>query len=161
MKNDQEGDWEYHTAIQGRDKFGGIVNDPRVTYLGKFLRKSRIDELPQLWNIFVDRNMSFRGVRPLISKEHYALQEGQRRLREQFLPGLSLNLLADYYVIENNQDRWESDDRYLRARAKDPKTDIQYFFRTLTTARIAFTNLTNSMYYGRIHPAYAAFFLIN
>jgi lipopolysaccharide/colanic/teichoic acid biosynthesis glycosyltransferase len=39
------------------------VSDPRVTKIGKILRKTRIDELPQLWNIFLGE-MSFIGPRP-------------------------------------------------------------------------------------------------
>lgn len=161
MRNGEEDDWEHLTAIQGRGKFGGIIDDPRVTYIGKFLRRYRLDELPQLWNILAEGNMSFIGVRPLEPKVHYHLPEEQRSLREQFLPGFSLNTLADYFVIENEDDLRESDARYLRSRTKDPKTDIQYFFRTLATARLAFTNLTNSMHYGQVHPLYAALFLIN
>ncbi|MEK9158727.1 MAG: sugar transferase, partial [Patescibacteria group bacterium] len=54
------------TMIQGAERNGTQftkINDPRITRVGKFLRLTRIDELPQVWNI-LKNEMSFIGPRP-------------------------------------------------------------------------------------------------
>ena len=62
----------------------------RVTTLGRFLRKTRIDELPQLWNVLVG-DLSFIGPRPELPKiaEVYDHEIPQYRMRHLIAPGLS------------------------------------------------------------------------
>jgi len=62
----------------------------RVTMLGSILRKTRIDELPQLWNVFVG-DLSFIGPRPELPKiaEVYEREVPQYRMRHLIAPGLS------------------------------------------------------------------------
>ena len=65
-------------------------NDSRVTKVGKFIRKTRIDELPQLWNV-IKGDMSMIGPRPerpeLTEKFSREVKDFEQRLR--VLPGLT------------------------------------------------------------------------
>ena len=62
--------------------------DPRVLPVGKFLRKTKINELPQLLNIFFG-DMSVIGPRPLTTQTFGAYSESTQRLIKQVRPGLS------------------------------------------------------------------------
>ena len=64
-----------------------VTNDPRVTRLGSFLRKTSIDELPQLLNVFLGQ-MSLVGPRPLPIKEQQEIR-GWHRRRLSMKPGIT------------------------------------------------------------------------
>ena len=64
-----------------------IADDPRVTKVGRLLRKTSLDELPQLWNV-IRGDMSLVGPRPLIVDED-AKVVGWFRHRLQLQPGMT------------------------------------------------------------------------
>jgi exopolysaccharide biosynthesis polyprenyl glycosylphosphotransferase len=64
-----------------------ISNDPRTTRLGRFLRSSSLDELPQLWNV-MRGEMSLVGPRPLVPEDD-ANVEGWQRKRLDLTPGIT------------------------------------------------------------------------
>lgn len=65
-----------------------LNNDPRLTMIGKFLRRSSLDELPQLINV-LRGEMSLIGPRPLPNYHHDQLLHEVRRLRERVRPGMT------------------------------------------------------------------------
>lgn len=93
-----------------------MKNDPRITKFGKFLRKTSIDELPQIWDIFLGR-MSIVGIRnPLPSEvEKYNDYQKQRLL-------VKGGLLCLWQIKHNRHDlsfdEWvESDLKYIENRS--------------------------------------------
>lgn len=104
-----------------------ITDDPRVTKVGKFIRKTSIDELPQLLNI-LKGDMSIVGPRPLPTYEQAACNEYQQQ-RLLVKPGLSCYTALDK-KSEENFDYWiELDMKYIRERSFF--TDIKIIFRTI------------------------------
>ena len=64
-----------------------ISDDPRITPVGRWLRRFSLDELPQLWNVFRG-DMSFVGPRPAVPEEVEQYEDWQRR-RLRMRPGLT------------------------------------------------------------------------
>ena len=87
--------FKFRTMRTDAEKLTGAVlaeeNDPRITRVGRFLRKSRLDELPQLYNIFVGE-MSLVGPRPerpeLLVNLAMAIPFFEERMRD-VKPGLT------------------------------------------------------------------------
>jgi putative colanic acid biosynthesis UDP-glucose lipid carrier transferase len=72
------------------DEQQSVEGDPRVTVVGRFLRKSSLDELPQLWNVLVG-DMSIIGPRPhmLSHTEYYSALIPEYMRRHEMRPGLT------------------------------------------------------------------------
>ena len=65
-----------------------IKNDPRITPIGKFLRKTSIDELPQLFNVLTG-DMSLVGPRPLPVRDYEGFNDDWQRRRFSVRPGIT------------------------------------------------------------------------
>lgn len=104
-----------------------MKDDPRVTKVGKFIRKTSIDELPQLWNV-LKGDMSLVGPRPSLPKE-VAQFEGWMHRRLEVKPGLTC-----YWQVSgrNNidfEDWMKLDIRYVDER--NLWIDIKLIFKTV------------------------------
>jgi lipopolysaccharide/colanic/teichoic acid biosynthesis glycosyltransferase len=81
---------KFRTMVLGADKTGALVTrdrDPRITSIGRFLRKTKLDELPQLWNVLAG-DMSFVGPRPEVARYVAHYNEEQSRIL-QYRPGIT------------------------------------------------------------------------
>lgn len=80
--------WKFKSMTDERDAEGNLLpNDQRITKAGAFIRKTSIDELPQLFNI-LKGDMAFIGPRPLMPRYLKLYSEEQMR-RHDVLPGMS------------------------------------------------------------------------
>lgn len=104
---------KFRTMVQNAEKDGAqwtIENDLRITKIGNFFRKTRIDELPQLWNI-LKGDMSFIGPRP----ERPEIAFGKNlpdhipfyQIRHLIKPGLSGWAQINYHYGSSVEDAFE------------------------------------------------------
>ena len=110
-------------------------NDPRITRVGNFLRKTRLDELPQFWNV-LRGDMSLVGPRAEVPAlvEEYQKQVPFYRARLLVKPGLTGWAQINYgYVasVTETSIKLEYDLYYIKHRTLS--MDLQIILRTIST----------------------------
>lgn len=105
--------FKFRTMVNNADKIGTQVttkNDARVTNIGKFLRKLRLDEIPQLLNI-ITGDMTFVGTRPEVVK--YVEKYSQEMMATLLLPAgvtseASIKYKDEEKLLKNAEDADET-----------------------------------------------------
>ena len=135
---------KFRTMVKDADKIGGgttALNDPRITKVGAFLRKTKLDEIAQLFNI-IDGSMSFIGPRPELTRytEQYDdLQKNILNVRPGLTDYSSITFInLDEIVGTDNADEiYEKyvlqEKNYLRLKYVNEVsfvTDVKLFFLT-------------------------------
>ena len=93
-----------------------IKDDPRITRVGHFIRKTSLDELPQLWNI-LKGDMSIVGPRPALPREVELYSDLQKQ-RMYVTPGLTCYWQIQPRRNEISFDQWmEMDLQYIQERS--------------------------------------------
>jgi len=104
-----------------------ILKDPRVTMIGRIIRKTSLDELPQLWNV-VRGDMSLVGPRPLPVREAEKTFPWHRR-RLDVTPGLTC-IWQITRTVKVTFDEWvRMDVRYIRQQTF--RQDVKILLRTI------------------------------
>ena len=129
--------WKFATMLKNSPNMnGGIMttkNDPRITPMGNFLRKSKINELPQLFNILFG-HMSLVGPRPVMKVSFEAYPDEIKKVIYDVKPGLtgigSIIFRDEEELIteakNNGRDLWE----FYKGKIYPFKGELEIWYQT-------------------------------
>ncbi len=137
--------FKFRTMVKNADKIGGgttALNDPRITRVGRFLRKTKMDELANLFNI-IRGEMSFVGPRPELLR-YTKLYSGEEEYILKVRPGITDFSSCTFINLDEIVGSENADEMYEKYVLKNKnalrvkyaaevsfKTDVKIFFKTL------------------------------
>ena len=125
---------KFRSMVVNAEKRGlGVTRDgdPRITALGRILRKCKLDELPQLWNVLVG-DMSFVGPRPEIPR-YVAHYTGEQNAVLTLKPGIT-----DLATLE-----FRNEEELLRTAADTEKFYVEYCVPRKIKLNLAYADTAN------------------
>ena len=123
--------YKFATMLKNSPNIGAgeitVRGDPRVLPFGQFLRKTKLNELPQLWNIFIG-DMSVVGPRPMVLNTYAHYPEEARQILNTIRPGLTgIGSIAfrdeERYLADRNEPM-----EFYREHIIPYKSDLELWF---------------------------------
>jgi lipopolysaccharide/colanic/teichoic acid biosynthesis glycosyltransferase len=111
--------FKFRSMVRDAPRLGGhstAMGDPRITRAGRFIRRTSLDELPQLLNVLIG-DMSIVGPRPDVPAQRAEYTEEQWRERHTVRPGITGLAQATLRSNATPAQRLELDLRYVRERS--------------------------------------------
>lgn len=127
--------WKFRTMVRNADRIGPLItvkNDPRITPVGRVLRKAKLDELPQFLNVILG-DMTLVGPRPEVP-QIVELYDARQRLILSVKPGITGPAQLRWADESEGIPEGDGDSRYYIENLMDSKllVDLEYL-RTRTS----------------------------
>lgn len=120
--------YKFRTMVKGAEKLGGSTTaeqDPRITKVGKFLRKYKLDEFPQLINV-LKGEMSFVGPRPEL-EEHTCLYNKEEKIILTVKPGMTDYSCLEFISLDKVVGEEDADKVYIqKVRSEKNRLRVKY-----------------------------------
>lgn len=125
---------KFRTMCDHAYEMGGIANrsdDPRITRVGAFLRRTSLDELPQMFNI-LNGTMAIIGPRPILDWEFDPYKDEANYIRRyEATPGMFCTVDIEYRASSDRNLQFKMDVEYIDNMSF--LNDVKYFFQIIGT----------------------------
>lgn len=126
--------YKFRTMCDHAYEMGGIANrsdDPRITKVGAFLRRTSLDELPQMFNI-LNGTMAIIGPRPILDWEFEPYKDKENYIRRyEITPGMFCTVDIKYRASSTRDLQFKMDVEYIDSLSF--VNDVRFFFQIIGT----------------------------